>query len=301
MQPKQMGEGVVMGAAIIDGKAAAAHLRESVKQRVVGLKAKHKISPKLVVVLVGDDAASAVYVRNKHKACEEVGIGSEIIALPAITSEEALLAEVQRLNADASIHGILVQLPLPAHIHADKVIQTIHPDKDVDGFHVQNAGRLMVGLPGMVPCTPKGCLKLIHQALGEDISGKHAVVIGRSNIVGKPVAQLLLQQGCTVTICHSKTRDIEAITRQGDIVVAAVGRPLLVKDSWVKPGACVVDVGINRVDTADGKSKLVGDVDFTAVQHVARSITPVPGGVGPMTIACLLENTLDAFEMQHGA
>lgn len=288
-----------MPAQLIDGKATAATLREDVKTRAEALTAQMQSTPKLVVILVGEDPASTVYVRNKEKACVEAGIAAETIRLAASTTEADLLARIRALNEDDATHGILVQMPLPAHMREQAVIQTIAPEKDVDGFHEINAGRLQVGAgDGLVPCTPKGCIKLISQALGRDLSGKHAVVIGRSNIVGKPVAQLLLQQSCTVSICHSKTQDIANLVRQADIVVAAVGRPELVKKDWIKPGACVIDVGINRTEK-DGKTKLIGDVAFDEVREVAGHITPVPGGVGPMTIACLLENTLDAFELQH--
>lgn len=289
-----------MIAQIIDGKAFADTMREALQKTVSGLIQNHGTPPGLTVILVGDDPASAVYVRNKHLACEKVGITSHVVTMDRNITEQELLNEVARLNADSSVHGILVQLPLPNHIDPLKVIDAIDPLKDVDGFHVINAGKLAVGQKGLVPCTPTGSLKLIKHALGENLAGKHAVVIGRSNIVGKPMAQLLLGEGCTVTICHSKTADLPAEVSRGDIVVAAVGRPQMVKGDWLKKGACVIDVGINRIDTPDGKGKLVGDVDFDSALSVAGAITPVPGGVGPMTIACLLENTVTAYELQQG-
>lgn len=287
-----------MTAQIIDGKAFAETMREQLQKNVSELIQMHGTPPGLTVILVGADPASAVYVRNKHLACEKAGIASHVVTMERNITEQELLNEVYRLNADNSVHGILVQLPLPDHIDPLKVIDAIDPAKDVDGFHVINAGKLAVGQKGLVPCTPTGAMKLIHSVLGENLSGKHAVVIGRSNIVGKPMAQLLLAAGCTVTICHSKTADLPAEVLRGDIVVAAVGRPLMVKGAWLKPGACVIDVGINRIDTPDGKGKLVGDVDFDSAKAVAGYITPVPGGVGPMTIACLLENTVTAYEAQ---
>ncbi|MCB2081004.1 MAG: bifunctional methylenetetrahydrofolate dehydrogenase/methenyltetrahydrofolate cyclohydrolase FolD, partial [Rickettsiales bacterium] len=242
----------------------------------------------------GEDPASQVYVRNKGKATVEAGMESLEFRLPAETSETELIAKVEELNNDQNVHGILVQLPLPKHISEEAVIAAIHPDKDVDGFHVMNSGKLMTGQASLVPCTPQGCLLLLKDVLGGDLSGKHAVVLGRSNIVGKPMAMLLLAEHCTVTIAHSRTRDIAALVRQADILVAAVGRSELVKQSWVKPGAVVIDVGINRVVEGE-KARLVGDVAFEEVAQVASAITPVPGGVGPMTIACLLRNTLTAF------
>lgn len=275
-----------MTATLIDGKAFAATLRGEIRTAVAQVKSK--VTPGLAVVLVGDDAASHVYVNNKKKACAEVGIESFDTTLPATVTQVDLLKEVARLNADKKVHGILVQLPLPKHIDAQAVINAIDPAKDVDGFHVINAGKLAVGQQGLVPCTPLGCLLLLKHHLG-DLAGKHAVIVGRSNIVGKPMAQLLLKESCTVTICHSKTQFLMQETRRGDILVAAIGQPAFVKGHWVKPGATVIDVGINRVD-----GKLVGDVDFAEASKIAASITPVPGGVGPMTIACLLRNTLEA-------
>lgn len=281
-----------MVAQIIDGFAIAAELRQDIAVRAAEMKAKHGVVPGLAVVLVGDDPASGVYVRNKLKATAECGLKSFEHILPADTSEADVLALVARLNADPAVHGILVQLPLPKQIDADKVLGLIDPDKDVDGFHPVNAGRLSIGLPGFVPCTPRGSQILIDRIL-PNLAGKHAVVIGRSNIVGKPMAQLLLQKNATVTIAHSKTADLPGLCRTADVLVAAVGRPLMVKGDWVKPGAVVIDVGINRIEV-DGKGKLVGDVDFASVAEVAGHITPVPKGVGPMTIACLMLNTLDS-------
>ncbi len=272
---------------ILDGKAIAAALRAAIKQRVAAYASK----PCLAVILVGDDPASHVYVRNKAAACAEAGIQSREIRLPATTSEAELLRHVQTLNHDDNVHGILVQLPLPAHMHSLSVIAAIDPRKDVDGFHVVNAGKLAVGEKGLVPCTPKGCLHVLRTHLGS-LSGKHAVILGRSNIVGKPMAQLLLSEHCTVTICHSKTQHLAEETRRADILVAAIGKPKFVTGDMVKQGAVVIDVGINR--TPEGK--LVGDVDFDSVSAVASAITPVPGGIGPMTIACLLQNTLEAYE-----
>lgn len=281
-----------MVAQIIDGFAIAAELRRDIAARAAEMKEAYGVVPGLAVVLVGDDPASAVYVRNKLKATAECGLRSVEHVLPANTSEADLLDLVGKLNADPSVHGILVQLPLPKQIDADKVLGLIDPDKDVDGFHPVNAGRLSIGLPGFVPCTPRGSQMLIDRVL-PNLAGKHAVVIGRSNIVGKPMAQLLLQKNATVTIAHSKTADLPALCRTADVLVAAVGRPLMVKGDWVKPGAVVIDVGINRIEV-DGKGKLVGDVDFASVAEVAGHITPVPKGVGPMTIACLMLNTLDS-------
>ena len=281
---------------IIDGKQAAADLRVALASEVLSLKKSKGITPSLTVVLVGDDPASHVYVRNKAKQTVEVGMISTEIILPATTSQEALLTQLSLLNNDNAVHGILVQLPLPKHIDESVVIAAINPEKDVDGFHAMNSGRLLNGEAGaLVPCTPQGCIILAKQYLGDDLSGKHAVVIGRSNIVGKPVALLLLQENCTVTIAHSRTKNIAQVCQQADILVAAVGRPEFVKAEWVKQGAMVIDVGINRIENAEtGKAKLVGDVDFNAVSKVCGAITPVPGGVGPMTIACLLKNTLEA-------
>ena len=281
-----------MSATIIDGKAAAATLCADIAVEVARFAAATGRSPGLAVVLVGEEPASAVYVRSKGKATVEAGMESFEYRLPVDTSEADLLALVDTLNADPAVDGIFVQLPLPPQIDADKVITRIDADKDVDGFHPVNAGRLATGLPGFVPCTPYGCLMLLRSQLGS-LSGKSAVVIGRSNIVGKPMALLLLGDSCTVTIAHSRTVDLPAVVRQADIVVAAVGRAEMVKGDWLKPGACVIDVGINRVAGAEpGKTKLVGDVDFASASAVAGAITPVPGGVGPMTITCLIRNTL---------
>ncbi|MDR3393758.1 MAG: bifunctional methylenetetrahydrofolate dehydrogenase/methenyltetrahydrofolate cyclohydrolase FolD [Parasulfuritortus sp.] len=274
---------------ILDGKAFAETLRAAIAAEVAALPFK----PGLAVVLVGDDPASRVYVANKAKQTVQVGMRSFEHRLPGDTTQEHLLALVQQLNADPAVHGILVQLPLPKHLNADKIIAAISPAKDVDGLTVTNAGLLAAGLPGLVPCTPLGCLLLLQDRLG-DMTGLNAVVVGRSNLVGKPIAQLLLQQNCTVTIAHSKTKDLGALCRTADILIAAVGRPEMIKGDWIKPGATVIDVGINRVPAAEGKTKLVGDVDFATAAPVAGIITPVPGGVGPMTIACLLRNTLTA-------
>jgi methylenetetrahydrofolate dehydrogenase (NADP+)/methenyltetrahydrofolate cyclohydrolase len=282
-----------MTAKVIDGKAFAAKLRSEVGAAVAKVKAEHNLTPGLAVILVGDDPASTVYVRNKRTACGETGIESFETLLPSSTTQETLLKEIARLNEDNAVHGILVQLPLPDHIDAQAVINAINPNKDVDGFHVFNAGRLAVGQDGLVPCTPLGCLLLLKDKLGS-LAGKHAVVLGRSNIVGKPMAQLLLKESCTVTICHSKTEFLVQEVRRGDILVAAIGKPEFVKGHFVKPGATIIDVGINRQAAPDGKTKLVGDVDFVGASEFAKFITPVPGGVGPMTIACLLRNTLQA-------
>jgi len=289
-----------MSADIIDGKAFSADLRGRIAGLVPAFSAAAGRAPGLAVVLVGEDPASQVYVRSKHKATVEAGMESFEHRLPATASESELLDLVERLNADASVDGILVQLPLPAHVDEKKVIATIDPDKDVDGFHVVNAGRLAVGEAGYVPCTPLGCLMLLKDRLG-DLSGLEAVVIGRSNIVGKPMAALLLAESCTVTIAHSRTRDLADVVRRADIVVAAVGRPEMVKGNWIKPGATVIDVGINRVPGAEpGKTRLVGDVAYGEAAAVAGAITPVPGGVGPMTIAVLLRNTLVAAHRRAG-
>lgn len=286
-------------ARIIDGNAFSANLRARLAQSAATLKADHGIIPGLAVVLVGDDPASQIYVRNKNKRAVEIGMQSFEYLKPAATSEADLLDLVAQLNADPAVHGILVQLPLPGHIDAQKVLNAIDPAKDVDGFHPFNVGMLSIGGPTMISCTPLGCLMLLKDALGS-LAGKDAVVIGRSNIVGKPMAQLLLRENCTVTICHSRTRDLPAVVRRADIVVAAIGKADFVQGDWIKPGAAVIDVGINRVAVADGKSKVVGDVDFAAARQVAGAITPVPGGVGPMTIAVLLRNTLVAACRQHG-
>ena len=287
-----------MGATIIDGKAFAAGIRAEVAEGVARMRAEAGVTPGLAVVLVGEDPASQVYVRNKGAQTREAGMASFEHKLPAETSEADLLALVARLNADPAVHGILVQLPLPAHIQADAVINAIAPAKDVDGFTISNVGLLATGQKAMVPCTPLGCLLMLRDHLG-DLSGKSAVVVGRSNIVGKPMAQLLLAESCTVTIAHSRTRDLAEVCRRADILVAAVGRPEMIRGDWVKPGATVLDVGINRVER-DGKTRLVGDVDFASAAAVAGAITPVPGGVGPMTIACLLANTLTAACRAHG-
>jgi methylenetetrahydrofolate dehydrogenase (NADP+)/methenyltetrahydrofolate cyclohydrolase len=290
-----------MSATMIDGKAFAASLRERIAADVAAMTASGH-TPGLAVVLVGEDAASQVYVRNKAAQTKEVGMRSFEHRLPATTSQAELLAIVERLNADPQVDGILVQLPLPTGIDAQLVIETIDPMKDVDGFHPVNAGRLMTGLPGLVPCTPLGCV-MLAKSVREDLSGLHAVVVGRSNIVGKPVSQLLLNENCTVTIAHSRTRDLAQVCRSADILVAAVGRPEMIRGDWIKPGAIVIDVGINRVpnpSASEGKTRLVGDVAFEEAKIVAGAITPVPGGVGPMTIACLLQNTVTAAKLRYG-
>lgn len=288
-----------MTAAVIDGRAFAADLRMRIATLAAEFEAKAGRKAGLAVVLVGEDPASQVYVRSKGKSTIEAGMASFEHKLPADTDQATLLALVEQLNADPAVDGILVQLPLPRHIDEQTVIATINPDKDVDGFHVTNAGRLAVGQPGYVPCTPLGCLMLLKDKLG-DLAGLDAVVIGRSNIVGKPMAQLLLAESCTVTVAHSKTKDLPEVVRRADIVVAAVGRPEMVKGDWIKPGATVIDVGINRVPAAtEGKTRLVGDVDYAGAAAVAGAITPVPGGVGLMTVACLLRNTVIAACRQH--
>jgi len=279
-----------MTAQLIDGNALSRQLRTEVAARAQALKARG-ITPGLAVVLVGDNPASQVYVRNKVKACEDSGLHSVLEQYDATMTEAQLLARVDALNNDPTIHGILVQLPLPAHIDAQKVIEAISPAKDVDGFHIASAGALMTGMPGFWPCTPYGCMKML-ESIGYDLRGKHAVVIGRSNIVGKPMALMLLQQDATVTICHSRTKDLKAQTLQADVIVAAVGKRNVLTADMVKPGAVVLDVGMNRND----QGKLCGDVDFESVREVAGHITPVPGGVGPMTITMLLVNTLEAAE-----
>ena len=281
-----------MVASIIDGNALSAKLRQHVRERVTALH-NRGVKPGLAVILVGDNPASQVYVRNKVKACEQTGIHSVLEKHDASLSEQALLARVHALNHDKSIHGILVQLPLPAHIDSQKIIEAIAPEKDVDGFHVASAGALMTGLPGFWPCTPHGCMKMLEH-IGYNLRGKHAVVIGRSNIVGKPMALMLLQQNATVTICHSATVNLKAHTLQADVVIAAVGKRNVLTEHMVKPGAVVIDVGMNR----DDEGKLCGDVDFEGVSKVASHITPVPGGVGPMTITMLLVNTLESAERQ---
>jgi methylenetetrahydrofolate dehydrogenase (NADP+)/methenyltetrahydrofolate cyclohydrolase len=286
-------------AAIIDGKSIAAELRSGIADIVRTMQREHAITPGLAVVLLGDDAASQVYVRNKGQQARDAGMNSFIHRLPAQTPQGELLALIGKLNADPLVNGILVQLPLPPHIDERSVLHLIAPEKDVDGFHPLNVGALVTGEDCLVPCTPLGCVMLLKRQLGK-LAGLKAVVIGRSNIVGKPVAQLLLREDCTVTIAHSRTRDLPEECRRADILVAAVGRPKMVAGSWIKPGATVIDVGINRVVGSDGKSRLVGDVDFDAALKVAGAITPVPGGVGPMTIACLLQNTLNATRRQHG-
>ena len=291
-----------MVAEIIDGKAFAARVRGQVAEHVVRLKAEHAIIPGLAVVLVGEDPASQVYVRSKGKLTVEVGMHSVEHKLDVDTSEADLLAVIDQLNADTAIHGILVQLPLPKHLNEDLVISSINPAKDVDGFHISNVGLLGTGQKSMVPCTPLGCLMMLRDHFGS-LSGCDAVVIGRSNIVGKPMAQLLLGDSCTVTIAHSRTKDLADVVRRADIVVAAVGRAEMVPGDWIKPGAVVIDVGINRIpapEKGEGKMKLVGDVDYATCAEVAGAITPVPGGVGPMTIACLLANTLTATCRANG-
>jgi len=288
-----------MAAVIIDGKAFAATVREKVAGHVARLKRDHGITPGLAVVLVGEDPASQVYVRSKGKQTLEVGMKSVEHKLDADTSQEKLLEVIERLNRDPDIHGILVQLPLPKHLDEDLVINAINPAKDVDGFHISNVGLLSTGQKSMVPCTPLGCLMMLRAHHG-NLSGMDAVVIGRSNIVGKPMAQLLLGDSCTVTIAHSRTKDLAAVVKRADIVVAAVGRPEMVPGDWIKPGATVIDVGINRIDKPEGGTRLVGDVDFESCVAVAGAITPVPGGVGPMTIACLLANTVTACCRANG-
>ncbi len=284
----------------IDGKQAAADLRKTLAIEVELLRKEKGIVPGLTVVLVGEDPASQIYVRNKVKQTREVGMISKEIQLPMDTTQAQLLKQLSQLNNDQDVHGILVQLPLPKHIDENIVIAAIDPNKDVDGFHAMNSGRLLNGESGaLVPCTPQGCIILAKTHLGDDLSGKHAVVIGRSNIVGKPVALLLLQENCTVTIAHSRTNNLAEICQQADILVAAVGRPEFVKADWIKPGATVIDVGINRIEDETGKAKLVGDVDYVNVQPICGAITPVPGGVGPMTIACLLKNTIIAAQRSH--
>ncbi|ARO15087.1 methylenetetrahydrofolate dehydrogenase (NADP+) / methenyltetrahydrofolate cyclohydrolase [Ketogulonicigenium robustum] len=288
-----------MSATIIDGKAFAAVVRAQVATQVAAAKAATGQVPGLAVVLVGEDPASQVYVRNKNRQTVEVGMNSFEHKLAAETAEADLLALIAQLNADPAVDGILVQLPLPAHMNAEAVINAIDSAKDVDGFHIDNVGKLVTGQKAMVPCTPLGCLMLLRDTLGT-LEGRDAVVIGRSNIVGKPMANLLLRDGCTVTVAHSRTANLPDVVRRADIVVAAVGRPEMVKGDWIKPGAVVIDVGINRVQPAGAeKAKLVGDCDFDSCAAVAGAITPVPGGVGPMTIACLLANTLTAFCRRH--
>ncbi|WP_293865447.1 bifunctional methylenetetrahydrofolate dehydrogenase/methenyltetrahydrofolate cyclohydrolase FolD [uncultured Alsobacter sp.] len=291
-----------MAATMIDGKAVAEALRGRMREAIAALEASHGAVPGLAVVLVGEDPASQVYVRNKGKQTVEIGMRSFEHKLPATASEAELLDLVGKLNADPDVDGILVQLPVPAHISADRVIEAIDPAKDVDGLNPVNAGRLASGLPGLVPCTPWGSMRLIR-SVRTDLAGLEAVVVGRSNLVGKPIGQLLLKENCTVTMAHSRTRDLPAVCRRADILVAAVGRPGMVKGDWVKPGAIVIDVGINRVEAPDlgeGRTRLVGDVATAEAALVAAAITPVPGGVGPMTIACLLENTITAACARRG-
>ena len=280
----------------IDGKSFAADVRARVATEITQIKKNYNLTPGLAVVLVGDDPASHVYVRNKAQQTVEVGMASFEHRLDNKTPEADLLELIDKLNKDDAVHGILVQLPLPSHIAESKILNTINPDKDVDGFHLMNVGRLWTGADALVPCTPYGCILLLKEHLG-DLTGKRALVLGRSNIVGKPMAALLLKESCTVSIAHSRTVDLPARCREADILVAAIGRPMMVKGDWIKPGAVVIDVGINRIDAperGEGKTRLVGDVDFNAAEQVASAITPVPGGVGPMTIACLLRNTVVA-------
>lgn len=286
-------------APLIDGKAQAAELRASVAEQVATLTATHGIKPGLAVVLVGDDPASQTYVHSKRKLTAQAGMASFAHNLPDTTTQAQLLDLIHTLNNDPRVHGILVQLPLPPQIASSAILAAIDPDKDVDGFHVTNAGRLWSGLDALVPCTPTGCVLLLKQALGS-LNGQHAVILGRSNIVGKPLANLLLRENCTVTLAHSHTPDLPAVCRQGDILVAAVGHAHMIRGDWIKPGAAVIDVGINRItDEHSGKRRLVGDVAFDEACAVAGAITPVPGGVGPMTIACLLQNTVTAARAQH--
>jgi methylenetetrahydrofolate dehydrogenase (NADP+)/methenyltetrahydrofolate cyclohydrolase len=282
-----------MTASIIDGKMFAKNLKEEIARKVETLKINHNLTPGLAVILVGTDPASQVYVRNKNKSTNAAGMNSFEYLMDDNVSEEDLIAKVKELNKDPIVHGILVQLPLPKHINEAAVIETITPEKDVDGFHVINSGLLATGGKGMVPCTPQGCIMMLKNHLG-NLSGLDAVVVGRSNIVGKPMAQLLLNESCTVTIAHSRTKNLAEVVGRSDIVVAAVGVPELVKGDWIKKGATVIDVGINRIEMEDGKTRLVGDVEFKAAVQRAGAITPVPGGVGPMTIAVLLQNTVTA-------
>jgi len=284
---------------VIDGKAVAASVRAEVAKEVQNLKAAHGLTPGLAVVLVGEDPASKVYVKNKGEQTKEAGMNSWEYRLPAETSEADILAIVNKLNNDPAVNGILVQLPLPKHVNAERVLNTIDPNKDVDGFHPVNVGRLWIGERTLVPCTPTGSV-ILAKTVQPNLSGMNAVVIGRSNIVGKPVSALLLRENCTVTVAHSRTRNIESVVKGADLLIAAVGIPEMVKGDWVKPGAIVIDVGINRVPADNGKTKLVGDCDYADCSRVAGAITPVPGGVGPMTIACLLQNTVEAAKMQRG-
>jgi methylenetetrahydrofolate dehydrogenase (NADP+)/methenyltetrahydrofolate cyclohydrolase len=288
-----------MTAYTIDGKAIAAKVRADVAAEVARIKRDHGFAPGLAVVLVGEDPASKVYVRNKAEQTVEVGMASFEHKLSEETTEAALLGLVAKLNADPTVHGILVQMPLPKHIDSAKVLESVDPAKDVDGFHPMNVGKLSIGERALAPCTPVGSI-ILAKSVKHDLTGLDAVVIGRSNIVGKPMAQLLLRENCTVTIAHSRTKDLPGVVRRADLVIAAIGRPEFVKGDWIKPGAIVIDVGINRVVKPDGKGKLVGDVAFAEAAQVASAITPVPGGVGPMTIACLLKNTVEAALMQKG-
>lgn len=291
-----------MTAKIIDGKTFADGLRTRIAGHVERLKREHGVTPGLAVVIVGYDPASQVYVSSKAKQTVEVGMHSEKYELPEDTSEAEVLALVERLNADPKIHGILVQMPVPKQIDPVKVIETISPEKDVDCFTPANVGKVQIGLPGPVSCTPLGCLMLLRDTLGS-LAGLNAVVIGRSNLVGKPMAQLLVRENCTVTVAHSKTRDVASVVRGADIVVAAVGKPRMIQGDWIKPGAIVIDVGVNRIpapERGEGKTRLVGDVDYAPAAEVAGAITPVPGGVGPMTIACLLANTVTTASLIHG-
>jgi methylenetetrahydrofolate dehydrogenase (NADP+)/methenyltetrahydrofolate cyclohydrolase len=291
-----------MTAQIIDGKSYAEGLRGRIAGHVARLKAEHGITPGLAVVIVGHDPGSEIYVSQKAKQTLEVGMHSEKYELPETTPEAEVLALVEKLNADPKIHGILVQLPVPKHIDPNRIIATISPDKDVDCFTPSSVGKLQIGLPGPVACTPLGCLMLLRDFVG-NLAGKHAVIVGRSNLVGKPMAQLLLRENCTVTVAHSRTVDLPGIVRQADIVVAAVGRPRMIKGEWIKPGAAVIDVGINRIpapERGEGKVRLVGDVDYASALTVAGWITPVPGGVGPMTIVCLLANTVTTASLING-
>ncbi|MDB5535461.1 MAG: folD [Devosia sp.] len=291
-----------MAAKIIDGKLFAEGLRTRIAGHVARLKSEHGITPGLAVVIVGHDPGSQVYVAQKAKQTVEMGMHSEKYELPETVSEADVLALVEKLNADPAIHGILVQLPVPKHIDSLKIIQTISPDKDVDCFTPTSVGKLVIGLPGPVSCTPLGCLMLLRDQLGS-LAGLDAVIIGRSNLVGKPMAQLLLADNCTVTMAHSRTKNLAEVVRRADIVVAAVGRPKMIQGDWIKPGATVIDVGINRIDAperGEGKTRLVGDVDYAAAAEVAGAITPVPGGVGPMTIACLLANTITTASLING-
>ncbi|HWK34411.1 MAG TPA: bifunctional methylenetetrahydrofolate dehydrogenase/methenyltetrahydrofolate cyclohydrolase FolD [Hyphomicrobium sp.] len=288
-----------MTAFVIDGKVIAAKVRSDVAADVARLKAEHGFVPGLAVVLVGEDPASKVYVRNKAQQTVEVGMQSFEHKLAEDTPEEVVLDLVRKLNADPAVNGILVQMPLPKHMDSNKVLELIDPLKDVDGFHPMNVGRLSIGERALAPCTPVGSV-ILARSFKDDLSGLNAVVVGRSNIVGKPMAQLLLRENCTVTIAHSRTKDLPDVVRSADLVVAAIGKPEFVKGDWIKPGAIVIDVGINRVLKEDGKGKIVGDVEYASAAQVAGAITPVPGGVGPMTIACLLKNTVEAALMQHG-